>query len=395
MQRYFTLCLLAVFITACGPSPEQIATQTASAATAIAVSWTKTPTPTATATPTFTPTATPTQTLTATSTPTPAPIGLGVTRAEVQAVFEPIGLVFGPPEIKDGQTSVTGQYVINTPGKEIAVLVTLTGPEENLQEAFVGIMLPLKTPANAQPEIASYMTDLLKATVPQWKEGSAWLNTNLANFSVTPSVKTTVDRFTANLFFVVFNETNLQAQTYSLRLSANPSTAVSVTSTPSQPLPTVRSGWTSYQDAMISFAYPQAWEVQKTTDDPLCQQAECLLDIKSPDHTAHLGLMRAVVAGDLDTEAFDARLWELRTKTINDINLESKKMIQVGALSAVERVFSETDPLNEPQKAYVVNVIFVKKPYTYTFVLSATTPADRDKAMADLAEMIASVQIGP
>jgi hypothetical protein len=281
LQRYFALFLIAVFITACGPSPEQIATQTATAATAMAASWTKTPTPTetptATATPTFTPTATATQTPTATATPTPAPIGLGVTRAEVQAAFEALGLVFDPPEIKDGQPSVTGQYVRNTAGKEIAVLVTLTGPAENLQEAFVGIVLPLKPPAGAQSEIASYMTDLLKATVPQWKEGGDWINTNLANFSIAPSVKTTLDRFTANLDFVVFDETDFHAQTYSLTLHANPSTAVSVTSTPSQPLPTLRSGWTLYKDALVSFAYPQAWEVQKTTNDPLCRRRSALI----------------------------------------------------------------------------------------------------------------------
>lgn len=56
-------------LTACGPSPETIATQTAQAATSTAAAWTPTPTPTIT--PTATPTATSTPTLTPTLSPTP------------------------------------------------------------------------------------------------------------------------------------------------------------------------------------------------------------------------------------------------------------------------------------------------------------------------------------
>lgn len=71
------LCLIACLfvITACGSSPQTLATQTSSARTEVASTWTETPTatntPQPTATPTFTPTATPTPT--STSTPTPLP----------------------------------------------------------------------------------------------------------------------------------------------------------------------------------------------------------------------------------------------------------------------------------------------------------------------------------
>ncbi len=60
---------LAWLVSACGPTPEQIAAQTATAETAIAAAWTPTPT----STPTPTDTSTPTATATATATNTPRP----------------------------------------------------------------------------------------------------------------------------------------------------------------------------------------------------------------------------------------------------------------------------------------------------------------------------------
>lgn len=79
----FWFTFLCLVLSACGPSPETLATQTAVAATATAASWTATPTatytPTSTSTPTATRTLTPTSiptrlpTNTATLTPTPKP----------------------------------------------------------------------------------------------------------------------------------------------------------------------------------------------------------------------------------------------------------------------------------------------------------------------------------
>lgn len=74
LQRALAVCACAtLLLTACGPSPEQIATSTAAAQTKIAASWTATPsaTPTDTATPTNTPTSTETFTPTPTDTPLP------------------------------------------------------------------------------------------------------------------------------------------------------------------------------------------------------------------------------------------------------------------------------------------------------------------------------------
>jgi hypothetical protein len=74
MKRIARVLVFLIVLTACGPSPEAIASMTATAATATAASWTLTPTPslTPTETPTPTLTFTPTQTLTPTITPTPS-----------------------------------------------------------------------------------------------------------------------------------------------------------------------------------------------------------------------------------------------------------------------------------------------------------------------------------
>lgn len=73
MHRLLFLPLLAVFLTACGPAPEELALQSQQAATAIAANWTETPT----ATPSPTATQTPTATFTVSPTPSPTPLAGG------------------------------------------------------------------------------------------------------------------------------------------------------------------------------------------------------------------------------------------------------------------------------------------------------------------------------
>ncbi len=71
MKAIYLLFLLAVTITSCGPSVEQIATMTSASLTSTAAAWTPTPTRTITPTATITPTSTPSPTATNTATPTP------------------------------------------------------------------------------------------------------------------------------------------------------------------------------------------------------------------------------------------------------------------------------------------------------------------------------------
>lgn len=71
MKHHWISLLILLALVACGPSAEEIASQTASAETQIAASWTETPTATATFTPT------PTDTPTPTETPSPTLVGYG------------------------------------------------------------------------------------------------------------------------------------------------------------------------------------------------------------------------------------------------------------------------------------------------------------------------------
>jgi len=72
MKLYRALLFVVMLLSACAPSPEEQAKQTATALTAIAETWTETPTPTATAEPSQTFTQTVTETLIPTITVTPS-----------------------------------------------------------------------------------------------------------------------------------------------------------------------------------------------------------------------------------------------------------------------------------------------------------------------------------
>lgn len=82
-NKMFYLLILALALTACGPSQYEIQTQTAVAKTSIAESWTATPT----VTPTFTPTPTYTPTLTPTPTKTPLPTATLMGGGQGQIIF--------------------------------------------------------------------------------------------------------------------------------------------------------------------------------------------------------------------------------------------------------------------------------------------------------------------
>lgn len=71
MKQRWIVIPIALAVAACGPTPQDISTQTAVAQTAIAAAWTVTPSPTATASPTATLTPTNTASPTATDTATP------------------------------------------------------------------------------------------------------------------------------------------------------------------------------------------------------------------------------------------------------------------------------------------------------------------------------------
>jgi len=90
--------VMCVVLSGCGPSPEDLVTQTAVAATETAASWTATPKPTRTPTPTKTSTSTPIPS--PTLSPTPTPDIMKITLAEVCAGEPASNPEVGTSEIK-------------------------------------------------------------------------------------------------------------------------------------------------------------------------------------------------------------------------------------------------------------------------------------------------------
>ncbi len=119
MKRNATILLLAlIFISACGPSPEALATVFVPVQTATASIWTKTPTATDivtftstyTPTSTFTPTITPTPTVTYTPTISPSPTfafpKVTVNKALAACLFGPAKAYLWKFDLKQGDTGV-------------------------------------------------------------------------------------------------------------------------------------------------------------------------------------------------------------------------------------------------------------------------------------------------
>ncbi len=189
------LLLLGLIVTACTPSANQIATQTAAAATMTATAWTQTPTPSPSKTATLTPTASATPTATATPTavlPSSTPVSLGATRDEIQAIYKQLGVEFNPPEVIEGQPVVVGGYVNNNVGNEILVFVRIVGRPMTVQEASVTVYIPWylaitpKVGARQHEKVMFALRQLLDVVIPDWKEGPEWLDKSFRGFgSVT------------------------------------------------------------------------------------------------------------------------------------------------------------------------------------------------------------------
>jgi hypothetical protein len=107
--------------------------------------------------------------------------GLGVKSAAIQADLSrpAFGFRFEAPQARSGVASVTG----TVPGK--LILLSLTGPPEDLREVtlIVGVPItnPLARPAppTALAENIEYLRAVLQQAMPDWKDGVRWLNTQL------------------------------------------------------------------------------------------------------------------------------------------------------------------------------------------------------------------------
>jgi hypothetical protein len=159
---------------------------------------THTPTTTATPPPTATPTqvvtetplptdtpiveATPTPAATATQLPPATPVvGIGLSRAELQALYEGAGFTFTPASDVAGQPRFTGL------GPNGAT-VELIGPAENLLNVSVAI------PANPDPalnlENSTELARLLQAVAPGWVGARDWLANAIVQLGQQERVET-------------------------------------------------------------------------------------------------------------------------------------------------------------------------------------------------------------
>ncbi len=124
----------------------------------------------------LTPRATDTATPTPRPTATPSPIiGLGVTRREIQSIYESpeIGFVFDPPDtLGSGEPRIMGQ------SQEGLALIELIGPPNNLKSATMLVALP-----NDSPETilfnSIYLLGLVRNVLPDWQDGTSWITSGL------------------------------------------------------------------------------------------------------------------------------------------------------------------------------------------------------------------------
>ncbi len=166
------LCIITLTLTACGivqPEP------------------TPTPTPTKTLTPTVTATITPTTTATFTPSPTPPP-GLGVSRADIQEVYEDLDFNFTPPH--DG---IYGEEVVGEFQGVVKTLVFIDGPTENPSVAWVTVFYPLEPTREQLFQGLDHMAALLDSGMPDWEDRIDWLLVNLEALEIGKEESTTQD----------------------------------------------------------------------------------------------------------------------------------------------------------------------------------------------------------
>jgi hypothetical protein len=227
MKDVLPVSVCLILVTACTLSPDQIANHAAETHAAVIPSSTATSTPTAFPSPSVTPTTTVTSTPIPTS--TQEPIGLGVSRSEVAVPYEELGVEFDPPELDDGET-VVGGYVNNTPGDEIAVVVVLKGPEHDLNLASVTVMIPPylavdpEEAARQHAKVLFVIQHLLDAVVPNWQEGSDWLDKAFRGFEgaegTYASIRKEEDNKILLLELEISNQPELQALSLALTIWA-------------------------------------------------------------------------------------------------------------------------------------------------------------------------------
>lgn len=374
MKKIVTAAICALLLLACSVTP---------ALTPTAIELPATPSPIPTSTPA-------------------AAMGLGVTRAAVQAVFESRGVTFDPPVVENGETTVQGMYVNDERGQEIMVFVILTGPEGNLTSTYINVLIPISPPANAFQRVSENLNTMLSLVAPEWEAGRSWVEASVTTV-VEPSV--VYNRWydlEAEFEFRAFNTREVSGLNYGLFLFMDSENNHPVSSVTPLPTPTTMPGWRLYYDPFISFQYPDTWIEENMLDDTPCQdlRAGCLIDLEIPDK-GWISIIRPVLSEQLGVETLDEFLWTTRAEMFAEqgiadrLVLESRQVFTIDGRTAIKRIFSEPNPLDPGQNAYVIEILFIQEWYTYTILLTAPERNLRDEVAPDFERMLTSIDLYP
>jgi uncharacterized protein YgiM (DUF1202 family) len=116
--------------------------------------------------------------------------GLGIPRSEIQNVLEapPFGVVFKNAPLSTGEPRVMGSKE-STDGKGIAI-IELVGASTNLTKVTCNVATENNSAVGAVQN-AAILLAVLKKTLPDWGNGSDWLNASLKRIKTAGEERTT------------------------------------------------------------------------------------------------------------------------------------------------------------------------------------------------------------
>lgn len=123
----------------------------------------------------------------------PSP-GLGVSRSDIQAPFERVGLEFYQNEILDENDRLVDRWVGDS--RDTFVMLGLYGPADELTKIDIEVGIPIDL------EQTTYLTILLELVLPTWDDGGDWIIANLASAQRGEKPATQHGRMTIELSYL-------------------------------------------------------------------------------------------------------------------------------------------------------------------------------------------------
>ena len=115
----------------------------------------------------------------------------------------------------------------------------------------------------------------------------------------------------------------------------------------------------------FTLASPDGWASVDVELAPMCQEAECVLAISSPDDEIMLALQRFEMAGNVTAEQLDTMIWAMVEGSDPSLKLESREEIALDRQPAIMRVASVADPSSPTGPAYLLLLVTAKDNIAY------------------------------